>query len=327
MSIIASCLLRLLLQTDAPGSEARYASTCSKTTLSWSQRSTLPNWKRHASIRQHLRPRYFYLQHRRSLDASIKDFISVPPCSYRPHNIWVKTWRTREEAMRARTVGSAERLTEHTVRLQPSKLATACSSRRTSNHPSRWDRTGLLIEVKQFDQHAVRMDGSNRVALRYRKILRKFHKSAIDRIPGTAPPSSKLWTTTRTSPGNQRTHPKNANSKDANHANHATENRTSNSDRGTVNTTPQKIRRLELKPYSRSKLLKLFDQKTFRSFGNQRNSFMPTCTIQKDECPPVRLTNMPSTNAVLLPTSPAEMSDQAWEQRAVERLPRTPHNY
>ena len=36
---------------------------------------------------------------------------------------------------------------------------------------------------------------------------------------------------------------------------------------------------------------------------------------------------MPSTNAVLLPTSPAEMLDQAWEQRAVERLPRTPHNY
>ena len=54
----------------------------------------------------------------------INDFILILPGSYEPHNIWIETSQAREEAMRARTVRSDERLIDHTVRLQPFKLGT-----------------------------------------------------------------------------------------------------------------------------------------------------------------------------------------------------------
>ena len=40
--------------------------------------------------------------------------------------------------------------------------------------PRKWDRTGTIIEVRQFDQYAVKVDGSGRVTLRNRKFLRRF---------------------------------------------------------------------------------------------------------------------------------------------------------
>ena len=70
----------------------------------------------------------------------IKDFIPILPCSYRPHNTWIETSRAREEAMRARNVRNAERLTEHTVRLQPLKVGDRVFiQNQTGNHPLRRD--------------------------------------------------------------------------------------------------------------------------------------------------------------------------------------------
>ena len=44
----------------------------------------------------------------------------------------------------------------------------------TGPHPNRWDNTGIVIEVKQFDQYGIRMDSSGRCTLRNRKFLRKY---------------------------------------------------------------------------------------------------------------------------------------------------------
>ena len=40
------------------------------------------------------------------------------------------------------------------------------------NKPKRWDRTGLVIEVKPNDQYLVKMDGSGSASLRNRRFLR-----------------------------------------------------------------------------------------------------------------------------------------------------------
>ena len=115
--------------------------------------------------------------------------------------------------MRARNVRNAERLTEHTVRLQPLKVGDRVFiQNQTGNHPLRWDRTGLVIEVKQFDQYAVKVDGSGRVTLRNRKFLRKFDKIVED-IPGTTrtiQPLKTLNNAENLSPVNQRTNPEQA---------------------------------------------------------------------------------------------------------------------
>ena len=116
--------------------------------------------------------------------------------------------------MRARNVRNAERLTENTVRLQPLKVCDRVFiQNQTGNHPLRWDRTGLVIEVKQFDQYAVKVDGSGRVTLRNRKSLRKFDKIVVDHIPGTTRTIQPLKTVINAenlSPVNQRTNPEQA---------------------------------------------------------------------------------------------------------------------
>ena len=143
----------------------------------------------------------------------IKDFIPILPGSYRPHNTWIETSRAREEAMRARNVRNAERLTEHTVRLQPLKVGDRVFiQNQTGNHPLRWDRTGLVIEMKQFDQYAVKVDGSGRVTLRNRNFLREFDNIVVD-MPGTTrtiQPLKTLNNAENPSPVNQRTNPEQA---------------------------------------------------------------------------------------------------------------------
>ena len=44
----------------------------------------------------------------------------------------------------------------------------------TGSHPNKWDRTGIVIEVRQFHQYLIRTDGSGRQTLRNRKFLRKY---------------------------------------------------------------------------------------------------------------------------------------------------------
>ena len=138
----------------------------------------------------------------------IKDFIPIMPGMYRPHNTWVETARAREEAMRARNVRNAERLAEHTIRLRPLKVGDRVFIQNQSgNHPLRWDRTGLIIEVKQFDQYAVKVDGSGRVTLRNRKFIRKFDKIVVDRMgenTRSAQPPPIKDNTEKQPPANQR---------------------------------------------------------------------------------------------------------------------------
>ena len=97
------------------------------------------------------------------------------------------------------------------VRLQPLKVGERVFiENQTGNHPLRWDRTGLVIEVKQFDQYAVRVDGSGRVTLRNGKFLRKFDKLVVDHIPGTTHTIQPLKIPNNVenlSPVNQRTNP------------------------------------------------------------------------------------------------------------------------
>ena len=116
--------------------------------------------------------------------------------------------------MRAINVRNADRLTEHTVRLQSLKVGDRVFiQNQTGNHPLRWDRTGLLIDVKQFDQYAVRVDGSGRVTLRNRKFLRKFDKLVVDHIPGTTHTIQLLKNPNNAenlSPVNQRSNPEQA---------------------------------------------------------------------------------------------------------------------
>ena len=112
----------------------------------------------------------------------IRDFIPVLPYKYRPHNIWSDTLNSREEALRNRHMQAQERLSEHTRRLPPLKVGDHVRIQNQMGHyPLKWDKTGIIVEVRQYDQYLVKTDGSNRTTLRNRKFLRHF-------IPAQATP-------------------------------------------------------------------------------------------------------------------------------------------
>ena len=70
----------------------------------------------------------------------------------------------------------SENLSEHTKHLLPLKVGdNVLVQNQYGPHPKKWSKTGVIIEVRQFDQYVLRIDGSGRVTLRNRKFLRKFN--------------------------------------------------------------------------------------------------------------------------------------------------------
>lgn len=105
----------------------------------------------------------------------IRDFIPIHPGKYLPHKTWQETLSNREEALRNRHMRIAERLSAYTRVLPPLVVGDCVRiQNQTGPHPTKWDKTGLVIEVRQFDQYVVRIDGSGRVTLRNRKFLRRY---------------------------------------------------------------------------------------------------------------------------------------------------------
>ena len=105
----------------------------------------------------------------------IKDFIPILPGRYQPHPTWSDTLSAREEALRNRHMKAAERWTEHTRRLPPLKVGDQVRiQNQTGPHPNKWDKTGTVIEVRQFDQYVIKVDGSGRITIRNRRFLRQY---------------------------------------------------------------------------------------------------------------------------------------------------------
>ena len=105
----------------------------------------------------------------------VKDFIPILPGRYKPHDTWRETLSAREEALRNTHMRAAEYWSDRTKRL-PALIVGDCVriQNQTGPHPNKWDKTGSVVEVRQFDQYVVRVDGSGRMTLRNRKFLRKY---------------------------------------------------------------------------------------------------------------------------------------------------------
>ena len=104
-----------------------------------------------------------------------KDFIPVPRNKYNPHPTWTDMLNKREEALRNRHQRMQEVWSEHTKSLPPLNVGEYVRvQNQIGPKPRRWDKTGIIVEVKGFNQYMVKMDGSHRVTLRNRRFLRKY---------------------------------------------------------------------------------------------------------------------------------------------------------
>ena len=133
----------------------------------------------------------------------IRDFIPVPPGQYLPHWTWRETLQAREDALRIRQMRAHERLSEHTRVLPPPIIGNCVMLENlVGPHPTKWDRTGIVVEVRQYDQYVIRVDGSGRVTLRNRKHLRQYtphiarapliNSPSVIPLATTMPPSPML---------------------------------------------------------------------------------------------------------------------------------------
>ena len=95
----------------------------------------------------------------------IKDFIPILPDWYEPHSTWVDTLNKREDALRNhQNDGYNIPSSYHHLRVQ----------NQTGPYPLKWDKTGRIVEIWQFDPYVVGIDESGHTSLRNRKFLQKF---------------------------------------------------------------------------------------------------------------------------------------------------------
>ena len=126
----------------------------------------------------------------------IRDAIPIPLGRYCPHPTWRETLISREKALSLRHAREQEKWSAHTRPLPPLSAGDHVYLQNlVGNHPKRWERTGVVVEVRQFHQYIIRVDGSGRVTLRNRQHLRKFtpflQRQACDNTTqGHVPPRS-----------------------------------------------------------------------------------------------------------------------------------------
>lgn len=96
---------------------------------------------------------------------------------YQPHATWQKTLLLQEEVLRYCHMRTTERLSQST-RMLPSLVFGNCVRIQNQNQMgpnlTKWDMTGIVVEVCQFDPYVLQVDGSGCVMLGNGKFLRKY---------------------------------------------------------------------------------------------------------------------------------------------------------
>ena len=106
---------------------------------------------------------------------SIKDLIPILPGRYQPHSVWKESLSAREQALRNRHMANHERWRQHTRFLPPLSVGDHVRlQNQAGRHPNKWDKTGVVVEVRQYHQYVIRVDGSGRITIRNRRFLRKY---------------------------------------------------------------------------------------------------------------------------------------------------------
>ena len=110
---------------------------------------------------------------------NLRDFLPSPQTRYKPQPQWIMLREDREKALAKRAVSNMEKLDRNCRVL--TKLAVGDSvlvQNQVGNYPSRWDITGIVVEVRDNDQYVVRVDGSGNMTLRNRMFLKKITSSS-----------------------------------------------------------------------------------------------------------------------------------------------------
>ena len=89
--------------------------------------------------------------------------------------LWRQAWAAKEHALRSRMTRTTESLKEHSRPLRPLALGERVFLQNQQGpSPTKWDRSGTVVESPGHDQYRIKVDGSGRLTLRNRRFLRAY---------------------------------------------------------------------------------------------------------------------------------------------------------
>lgn len=88
---------------------------------------------------------------------------------------WKDAWNLKEQALKERYVRSTEALNQRSRPLPQLSVGDhVYIQNQTGSNPTRWDRSGTIAEIRDYDQYIIKVTGSGRLTMRNRRFLRKF---------------------------------------------------------------------------------------------------------------------------------------------------------
>ena len=115
------------------------------------------------------------------LGRTLRDFLPLPPKmtvfdeSSPVRKEWKSMWHKREDALKNRMGAMVDRINSRAHNLEPLRVGDFVHiQNQYGNNPTRWDKTGVITEVRQYDQYMIRVHGSRRLTARNRRFLKKF---------------------------------------------------------------------------------------------------------------------------------------------------------
>ena len=99
---------------------------------------------------------------------------------------WRQAWAAKEDALCTRLTRTTESLKEHSRPLRPLGVGERVFLQNQQGpSPTKWDRSGVVVEAPGHDQYRVKVDGSGRLTLRNRRFLRAYTLAnpSIDQRP------------------------------------------------------------------------------------------------------------------------------------------------
>lgn len=105
----------------------------------------------------------------------LKGSLPCSPEKLRLRPEWVLTAEAREKALSKHHIMRHSDLLSMSRQLRPLKLHdTVQVQNQHSNHANKWDLSGTIVEILDFDAYLVKMDGKGRISKRNRQFLRSI---------------------------------------------------------------------------------------------------------------------------------------------------------
>ena len=99
----------------------------------------------------------------------------LPRLNYVPRSTWSELATAREKAYLKRHYSKCESLNKGASNLKPLLLGQdVYIQNQTGPHPTKWGKSGTVVEVLPHSSYLIKVHGSNKVTKRNRKFLRAF---------------------------------------------------------------------------------------------------------------------------------------------------------